>query len=146
METKSGNCYNAACPAREVLGHVTGRWGGLVLGALMGGTQRYSELRARVDGISEKMLAQTLRELERDGLVIRRQYPTVPPRVDYTLTPGGREVAQRVDSLINWLQDHVADFVAAQQLHANKDEARAELAQESRDVPTRDGRSIRSQR
>ncbi len=125
METKSGNCYNAACPAREVLGHVTGRWGGLVLGALMGGT---------------------LRELERDGLVIRRQYPTVPPRVDYTLTPGGREVAQRVDSLINWLQDHVADFVAAQQLHANKDEARAELAQESRDVPTRDGRSIRSQR
>src|SRR5277367_3917396 len=95
-----GNCYSADCPAREVLGHVTGRWGGLVLGALTGGTRRYSELRDRVDGISEKMLAQTLRDLERDGLVRRRQYPEVPPRVDYTLTPAGTEVADRVHSLI----------------------------------------------
>jgi DNA-binding HxlR family transcriptional regulator len=126
MEMMRGNCYSAACPAREVLGHVTGRWGGLVLGALAGGTKRYSELRARIDGISEKMLAQTLRDLERDGLVIRRQYPTVPPRVDYTLTPGGREVAQRVDDLIGWLQDHVGDFVAAQQQHAAKLQARTE--------------------
>jgi DNA-binding HxlR family transcriptional regulator len=113
-----GNCYNADCPAREVLGHVTGRWGGLVLGALTRGTRRYSELRARIDGISEKMLAQTLRDLERDGLVLRRQFPSVPPRVDYTLTPGGMEVALRVESLIGWLQDHVHELVAAQQQHA----------------------------
>jgi DNA-binding HxlR family transcriptional regulator len=112
-----GNCYSAACPAREVLGHVTGRWGGLVLGALLEGTRRYSELRDRIDGISEKMLAQTLRDLERDGLVIRRQHAAVPPRVDYTLTPGGTEVAQRVDSLIGWLQDHVHELVAAQREH-----------------------------
>jgi DNA-binding HxlR family transcriptional regulator len=117
MEAERGDCYSAACPAREVLGHVTGRWGGLVLGALTHGTRRYSELRARIEGISEKMLAQTLRDLERDGLVIRRQYPTVPPRVDYTLTPGGMEVAQRVESLIGWLQDHVGELVAAQQMH-----------------------------
>ncbi len=112
MET--GNCYNADCPAREVLGHVTGRWGGLVLGALLRGTRRYSEIRDRIEGISEKMLAQTLRDLERDGLVIRRQHAEVPPRVDYTLTPAGIEVAQRVMSLITWLQDNVSDLVAAQ--------------------------------
>jgi DNA-binding HxlR family transcriptional regulator len=112
-----GDCYSADSPAREVLGHVTGRWGGLVLGALTRGTRRYSEIRARIDGISEKMLAQTLREFERDGLVIRRQYPSVPPRVDYTLTPGGMEVAQRVESLIGWLQDHVHELVAAQRQH-----------------------------
>jgi DNA-binding HxlR family transcriptional regulator len=105
------------CPAREVLGHVTGRWGGLVLGALSGGTRRYSELRMKIDGISEKMLAQSLRDLERDGLVVRRQHPTVPPRVDYTLTPAGMEVAERVTSLISWLQDHVKDLVASQEAH-----------------------------
>jgi DNA-binding HxlR family transcriptional regulator len=117
MDVERGDCYSAACPAREVLGHVTGRWGGLVLGALTHGTRRYSELRARIEGISEKMLAQTLRDLERDGLVLRRQYPTVPPRVDYTLTPGGMEVAQRVESLIGWLQEHVHELVAAQRMH-----------------------------
>jgi DNA-binding HxlR family transcriptional regulator len=115
-----GNCYSAACPAREVLGHVTGRWGGLVLGALIDGTLRYSELRAKIEGISEKMLAQTLRDLERDGLVVRRQYPAVPPRVDYTLTPGGMEVAERVHSLIGWLQDHVEELVTAQEAHRLK--------------------------
>jgi DNA-binding HxlR family transcriptional regulator len=115
-----GNCYDAACPAREVLGHVTGRWGGLVLGALIDGTLRYSELRARIGGISEKMLAQTLHDLERDGLVLRRQHPAMPPRVDYTLTPGGLEVARRVDSLISWLQDHVTEFVEAQRVHESK--------------------------
>jgi DNA-binding HxlR family transcriptional regulator len=118
MEAIVGDCYSAACPAREVLGHVTGRWGGLVLGALTRGTQRYSEIRERIDGISEKMLAQKLRELERDGLVVRRQHPEVPPRVDYTLTPAGVEVAERVVSLIGWLQDHVAELMAAQGRYA----------------------------
>jgi len=112
-----GNCYSARCPARAVLGHVTGRWGSLVLGALVGGTLRYSELRARIDGISEKMLAQTLHALERDGLVVRRQHPAVPPRVDYTLTAAGSEVAQRVHGLIRWLEEHVGDFVDAQDAH-----------------------------
>ena len=97
-----GNCYMSDCPAREVLGHVTGRWGGLVLAALSGGTRRYSEIRAKIDGISEKMLAQSLRDLERDGLVVRRQHPTVPPRVDYTLTlgrNGGRGAGVEPDPL-----------------------------------------------
>jgi DNA-binding HxlR family transcriptional regulator len=130
MEVERGDCYSSDCPAREVLGHVTGRWGGLVLGALTHGTRRYSELRARIEGISEKMLAQTLRDLERDGLVIRRQYPAVPPRVDYTLTPGGMEVAQRVESLIGWLQDHVHELVAAQQMHESNAAARVQMQHE----------------
>jgi DNA-binding HxlR family transcriptional regulator len=115
--TGPGNCYNADCPAREVFNHVTGRWGGLVLGALVHGTRRFSELRMQIDGISEKMLAQTLRELQRDGLVVRRHYPTVPPRVEYTLTAGGHEVARRLDDLIGWIQAHVLDVVAAHQAH-----------------------------
>jgi DNA-binding HxlR family transcriptional regulator len=115
-----GNCFDSSCPAREVLGHVTGRWGGLVLGALLGGTLRYSELRDRIDGISEKMLAQTLRDLERDGLVVRRQYRTVPPRVDYTLTEHGTEVARRIDGLIGYLEQNVEAFVAAQRAHENR--------------------------
>jgi DNA-binding HxlR family transcriptional regulator len=112
-----GNCYDSRCKTRAILGHVTGRWGGLVLGSLIDGTRRYSEIRVRVDGISEKMLAQTLRDLERDGLLIRRQYPTVPPRVDYSLTPAGIEVARRVRDLMTWLEEHVGELVAAQRRH-----------------------------
>jgi len=112
-----GDCFRADCPARDVFGHVTGRWGGLVLAALLGGTLRFSELRARIGGISEKMLAQTLREFERDGLLIRRQFPEVPPRVEYELTAAGLEVAQRLDHLIGWIQDHVRELVAAQRSH-----------------------------
>jgi DNA-binding HxlR family transcriptional regulator len=112
-----GDCFSADCTARDVFGHVTGRWGGLVLAALLGGTLRFSEVRARIGGISEKMLAQTLREFERDGLVLRRQFPEVPPRVEYELTAAGLEVAQRLDHLIVWIEDHVRDLIAAQQSH-----------------------------
>jgi DNA-binding HxlR family transcriptional regulator len=115
-----GDCYDSRCVTRKILGHVTGRWGALVLGALIDGTKRYSELRARIDGISEKMLAQTLRDLERDGLVLRHQYPTVPPRVDYTLTSTGLEVAQRVHGLIGWLEDNVRQLLNAQKRHERK--------------------------
>ncbi len=105
--------FDRRCPARNVLGHVTGRWGGLVLMALQGGTLRYSELRARIDGISEKMLAQALRELQLDGLITRTSRPVVPPHTEYTLTESGREVAVLVRSLVTWIEDHVHDVIAA---------------------------------
>jgi len=111
------SCFNSMCRSRTILNHVTGRWGGLVLGALGDGTRRYSELRKQVDGISEKMLAQTLRDLERDGLVTRRQYPTVPPRVDYTLTAAGAEIAERLLSLMRWIETNVAQIEAANACH-----------------------------
>jgi len=117
MEVERGDCYSAACPAREVLGHVTGRWGGLVLGALTHGTRRYSEIRARIEGISEKMLAQTLRDLERDGLLLRTSRPVVPPYVDYRLTPMGVGVAEHIEGLVRWIEAHARDFMSAQREH-----------------------------
>ncbi|MFJ9668591.1 winged helix-turn-helix transcriptional regulator [Streptomyces sp. NPDC101219] len=92
--------FARACPSRSTLEHVTGRWGSLTLGALYEGSLRFNALRRRVDGVSEKMLSQTLQALERDGLVHREAQPTNPPRVDYELTPLGREVAGRLLALI----------------------------------------------
>ncbi len=98
------NVFAKACPSRGTLEHVTGRWGALTLGALYEGSLRFNELRRRVDGVSEKMLSQTLHALERDGLVLREAQPTNPPRVDYELTPLGREVAERLLSLIRYVE------------------------------------------
>ncbi|CAM5410087.1 hypothetical protein SALBM217S_08552 [Streptomyces griseoloalbus] len=95
------NVFAKACPSRGTLEHVTGRWGGITLCALYEGSLRFNELRRRVDGVSEKMLSQTLHALERDGLVHREAQPTNPPRVDYELTPLGRDVAERLLSLIH---------------------------------------------
>jgi DNA-binding HxlR family transcriptional regulator len=110
-----GDAFDRRCPSRNILGHVTGRWGGLVIAALLDGTLRYSALRARVDGISEKMLAQTLRELQLDGLVTRKSHPVVPPRTEYQLTPSGREVARLVSALVVWIEDHVHEVLAARE-------------------------------
>jgi DNA-binding HxlR family transcriptional regulator len=113
-----GNCFNSACPTRKVLGHITGRWGSLVVTALRKReTARFSELRDTIDGISEKMLSQTLRDLERDGLISRKSYPVVPPHVEYALTVMGRGVAEHVDLLVDWIESHATDVVAAQRSH-----------------------------
>ena len=93
----------AACPSRIVLDHVTSKWGVLVLIALSSGTLRWGELRRHVQGISEKMLAQTLRTLERDGFVHREAQPVIPPRVDYSLTDRGRELAALLLPLMEWI-------------------------------------------
>jgi DNA-binding HxlR family transcriptional regulator len=104
--------FKRACPSRLVLEHVTSRWGVLVLGALTERTYRFAELRRRLDGVSEKMLAQTVRVLERDGLVLRTAYAEVPPRVDYRLTDRGQEVADLVTELVNWVQDQTPQILA----------------------------------
>jgi DNA-binding HxlR family transcriptional regulator len=108
-----------------VLDHVTGRWGVLALVALDDGVFRFNALRRRVQGISEKMLAQTLQALERDGFVHREARPTIPPHVEYSLTPAGREVAQRLRGLIEILEAGVPAVMAAQ---ARYDEAKAASA------------------
>ncbi|MEU7132609.1 helix-turn-helix domain-containing protein [Streptomyces sp. NPDC046261] len=107
--------FARACPSRETLGHVTGRWGSLTLGALREDTLRFNELRRRVDGVSEKMLSQTLHALERDGLVHREAQPTNPPRVDYRLTPLGQEISGRLMELIELLEVRMPDILAAQE-------------------------------
>lgn len=107
--------FARTCPSRETLGHVTGRWGSLTLGALREDTLRFNELRRRVDGVSEKMLSQTLHALERDGLVHREAQPTNPPRVDYRLTPLGQEVTGRLIELIELVEARMADVLTARE-------------------------------
>lgn len=98
----------AACPTRTVLDHVTSKWGVLVILALSEESLRWGELRRVVQGISEKMLAQTLRVLEADGFVLRVAQPAIPPRVDYSLTDRGRELCSRLLPLMAWIDDNAA--------------------------------------
>ena len=107
-----GEVFAAACPSRVVLDHVTSKWGVLVLVALSDGPQRWSELRRRAEGISEKMLAQTLRTLEADGLVHRDAHPVIPPRVDYSLTDRGSELVALLLPLFGWVVAHADEIVA----------------------------------
>src|SRR4029079_11016002 len=103
METNSHwNMMNAACPTRQVLDRIADKWTMLVIVALEHGTLRFSELRRSVGGISQKMLTQTLRALERDGIVEREAIPTVPVTVRYTLTPLGHSLATAVSAIREW--------------------------------------------
>jgi DNA-binding HxlR family transcriptional regulator len=99
--------FSAQCPSRVVLDHVTSKWGVLVLVALARQPMRWGGLHRYVEGISEKMLAQTLKALEADGFVHRRSHGTVPPRVDYSLTPLGTELAGVLIPLVQWVSANV---------------------------------------
>ncbi|KRE44522.1 transcriptional regulator [Arthrobacter sp. Soil736] len=103
--------FPAGCPSRTVLDHVTSKWGVLILVALSEGPQRWSELRRRAEGISEKMLAQTLKTLEGDGFVRRDAQPIIPPRVDYSLTDSGRDLAGVMLPLVAWIAAHAEEIV-----------------------------------
>ena len=114
LARRRGEVFSAACPSREILNHVTSRWGVLVLVALMEGTRRFSELRRKIDGVSEKMLAQTLQQLEQDGFVDRVAYPVVPPHVEYSLTPLGVQIGEQVDSMVDWIESNLSRILCAQ--------------------------------
>ena len=111
---RRGDLFSEKCPSREILKHLTSRWGVLVLVALRGGTHRFSELRRKVGGVSERMLAQTLQWLEADGLVRRQSYPVVPPHVEYSLTELGQQAAEKVELLANWIEGNLPQLMAAQ--------------------------------
>ncbi|WP_327141577.1 winged helix-turn-helix transcriptional regulator [Nocardia sp. NBC_01327] len=93
--------FHTDCPARDVLDHITSRWGVWVLISLRGSDLRFYELRESIRGISEKMLAQTLRALVQDGLVWREVEPTTPPQVTYGLTPFGRDIGEPLEELFD---------------------------------------------
>ncbi|MGB9082059.1 MAG: helix-turn-helix domain-containing protein [Desulfuromonadaceae bacterium] len=112
---RRGELFSVECPSREILKHVTSRWGVLVLVALMEGTHRFSDLRRKVGGVSEKMLAQTLQYLEKDGFINRVSFPVVPPHVEYTLTPMGEEVGCKVESLADWIETNMPKIMKVQQ-------------------------------
>jgi DNA-binding HxlR family transcriptional regulator len=108
-----GNVFSADCPSRRILELLAEKWALLLIHALAARPARTAELRRRVGGISEKMLIQTLRRLERNGFVARRAYPEVPPRVEYALTPLGRSLSEPVTTLDRWVERNLAQIDAA---------------------------------
>jgi DNA-binding HxlR family transcriptional regulator len=110
-----GEVLAKECPSRQILKHVTSQWGVLVLVALLEGTHRFSELRRKIGGVSEKMLAQTLQQLEQDGFIRRVSYPVVPPHVEYSLTPLGKELGCQVEALTDWIEINLPKIIEAQQ-------------------------------
>ncbi len=120
IRIKKGNLYAADCPTRDVLDDVTSRWGSLVLVLLTENSYRFSELAYLIGGVSEKMLAQSLRVLEQDGFVLRTVHATKPPKVVYSLTPFGREVAEPMKTLTLYVERNVARVLAHRAQAAKK--------------------------
>lgn len=129
METKHNEItglkamYAANCPTRQILDLIGDKWTVLIVGLLEHGPMRFSELQRTIDGISHKMLAQTLRNLERDGLVSRQVYAEVPPRVDYTLTPLGETLWPAISAIQNWADTYIGEIIAAQQIYDTRQPA-----------------------
>jgi DNA-binding HxlR family transcriptional regulator len=108
--------YQGNCPTRAILDRIADKWTALLIGLLAhGGTRRFNELKRSIGGISQKMLTQTLRDLERDGLVKRTIFPQIPPRVEYELTPLGRTLCGPLGALGQWAADHMAEVRVAQE-------------------------------
>ena len=106
---------DGTCPVRSILDQVGSRWTALVVSNLAGGPLRFTELKRRVKGISQRMLTETLRRLERDGLVTRTLYPTIPPKVEYSLRPLGESLLEPVQALVRWSVANRCEIGAARQ-------------------------------
>lgn len=111
----------ADCPSRQVLGLISNKWSTLILILLFGETRRYSQLLYSIEGISKKMLTQVLRELEASGLVNRKVYPVIPPKVEYSLTPLGESLIPVLSAVKDWAEAHMDDVIAAQTAYARRE-------------------------
>jgi len=111
------NVYDSRCPTRAALDRIADKWTVLILGLLEGGPRRFSGLQRGIDGISQKMLTQTLRGLERDGLIRRTVYPVVPPHVEYDLTALGRTLSEPIAAVRRWAEEHIGEVTLAQQIY-----------------------------
>lgn len=109
--------YVATCPSREALDRISDRWTTLIIGRLAERPYRFGELRRAIDGISQKMLAQTLRGLERDGLVSRSVLPTTPVSVQYALTPLGETLIVPLSAIHAWAEAHMPEMLAARRAY-----------------------------
>ncbi len=116
-ELARGQVFDATCSSREVLIHLTGKWNVLLLIALREGTMRFAELRRKVNGVSERMLAKSLQQLEAHRLLVRTSYPVVPPHVEYALTPLGHEAADRMAKLTDWIEENIHDLIDEKRPH-----------------------------
>jgi DNA-binding HxlR family transcriptional regulator len=117
--SSNGSVMDAQCPSRLVLDRIADKWTALIIQVLARGTQRYAAIQREIGGISQKMLTQTLRSLERDGLVKRTVHPVVPPKVEYALTRLGRTLIEPLQGLCRWSEKHLPE------LQANRAKARA---------------------
>ncbi|MCF7642011.1 helix-turn-helix transcriptional regulator [Acinetobacter johnsonii] len=106
-----GQVLSTECPSREILEHLTSKWSVLVLRCLSDGVHRFSELKQRIEGVSEKMLSQTLKTLEHDGFILRTVYPVVPPKVEYQLTILGSQAAEKTMYLIGWIEKSLPEIL-----------------------------------
>lgn len=120
MTGEKANIYAQNCPTRLVLDRIADKWAVLVLGLLERQPVRFNQLKRQIEGISQKMLSQTLRSLERDGLVHRKAIPTVPVTVEYSITPLGRTLSATVDGLRIWAETHIGQVLSAQQSYDSK--------------------------
>jgi DNA-binding HxlR family transcriptional regulator len=111
------NVYNDNCPTRQALDRIADKWTVLVIGMLEQNPKRFSDLQRAIKGISQKMLTQTLRTLERDGLVTRTVYAQVPPRVDYELTPLGRTLIDPIRAIREWAETYIPQVLEAQEIY-----------------------------
>ncbi len=116
----SYSVLSPGCPSRVVLDRIADKWTALIIQVLARGTLRYSELKREIGDISQKMLTQTLRSLERDGLVRRKVHPVASPKVEYTLTPLGRTLIEPLQGLCRWTEKHLQEMEAHRQLAANR--------------------------
>ena len=108
------NAYAADCPTRQILDRIGDKWAVLILLLLRDETKRFNQLRRAIEGISQKMLSQVLKSLERDGLIRRRVIPTVPVTVEYSMTPLGATLAAAVDPLRDWAENNLKEVLTAQ--------------------------------
>ena len=121
---KTASVMNAQCLSRVVLSRIADKWTALIIHVLATGTRRYAELQREIGGISQKMLTQTLRSLERDGLVARKVHPVVPPKVEYSLTRLGRTLIDPLNGLCRWSERHLSELEAHRRLAAAKSDFR----------------------
>ena len=119
----AANAYAAGCASRIVLDRVADKWTVLVLGILVQRPTRFNQLRREIEGLSQKVLSQTLKNLERDGLVVRKAFPTVPVTVEYSVTPLGETLASKMGALLEWAEANAGQIVEAQARYDAADNA-----------------------
>jgi len=119
--------YNEGCPTRVILDRVADKWTVLIVGALEDRTKRFGELRREIGGVSQKMLTQTLRGLERDGLVVRMVYASVPPKVEYSLTELGRTLVRMLGAIREWSENNIEDVLMARVSYDARSKSEASL-------------------
>jgi DNA-binding HxlR family transcriptional regulator len=132
-KNETASVFDRTCPARLIIDHLADKWAVLIVCRLVDGTLRFAELRRAIDGISQKMLTSTLRDLERDGLVTRKLYASVPPKVEYSLTPLGNSLVNKVEDLCRWAEANAGQILKAREAFDRRNTQRRAYAIDNSD-------------